>query len=65
MSTEQKLDPVTFDNRGQPNKPLADQGFINGDGVLVYPGRELLHPEEDRGVAGPIARGEPTGAGAT
>jgi hypothetical protein len=47
--------PVTFDNRGQPNKPVNDQNFANGDGVLIYPGEEKLHPEEDRGVAGPIA----------
>jgi hypothetical protein len=46
--------PITFDNRGQPNKPVADQGYINGDGVLIYPGQELLHPEEDRRIAGPI-----------
>jgi hypothetical protein len=46
--------PITFDNRGQPGKPVEDQGWINGDGVLVYPGQELLHPEEDRGIAGPI-----------
>jgi hypothetical protein len=45
--------PVTFDNRGQPNK--TDFGFINGDGVLMYPGQEVLHPDEDRGIAGPIA----------
>jgi hypothetical protein len=44
--------PVTFDNRGQPNK--ADFGFINGDGVLMYPGQEVLHPAEDRGLSGPI-----------
>ena len=24
-----------------------DFGFINGDGVLIYPGEEVLHPEED------------------
>jgi hypothetical protein len=47
--------PVTFDNRGQPNKPLRDQGPINGDGVLFYPGEERVHPEQDRGIAGPIA----------
>jgi hypothetical protein len=46
--------PITFDNRGQPGKPVEDQGFINGDGVLLYPGQERLHPEEDRGTAGPI-----------
>jgi hypothetical protein len=48
-------DPVTFDNRGQPKKPVEDQGFINGDGVLFYPGQERLHPEEDRGIEGPIS----------
>ena len=47
-------DPVTFDNRGQPGKPVEDQGFLNGDGVLLYPGEERVHPEEDRGIAGPI-----------
>ena len=46
--------PITFDNRGQPHKPVEDQGYINGDGVLLYPGEEKLHPEEDRGIAGPI-----------
>jgi hypothetical protein len=45
--------PITFDNRGQPNK--TDHGYINGDGVLLYPGEEKIHPEEDRGVAGPVA----------
>ena len=46
--------PITFDNRGQPGKPVEDQGFINGDGVLLYPGQERVHPEEDRGIAGPV-----------
>jgi hypothetical protein len=45
--------PITFDNRGQPNK--RDFGYINGDGVLLYPGEEKLHPEEDRGLAGPVS----------
>jgi len=48
-------DTVTFDNRGQPNKPIEDQNFANGDGVLMYPGEEKLHPDEDRGIAGPIS----------
>ncbi len=47
--------PVTFDNRGQPRKPMKDQGFANGDGVLIYPGEEKLHPSEDRGIAGPCS----------
>jgi hypothetical protein len=47
--------PVTFDNRGQPNKPAPGQSFANGDGVLIYPGQEKFHPEEDRGIAGPVS----------
>ena len=47
--------PITFDNRGQPNKPIDDQGYINGDGVLMYPGEEKLHPDQDRGIGGPIS----------
>jgi hypothetical protein len=46
---------ITFDNRRQPNKSIDDQGYIHGDGVLMYPGEERLHPAEDRGVPGPIA----------
>ena len=46
-------DPKTFDNIGQPNK--TDQGILMGDGVLMYPGQEKLHPEEDRGIAGPCS----------
>ena len=38
-----------------PSKPLDDQGYIHGDGVLMYPGEERLHPDEDRGIPGPIA----------
>jgi hypothetical protein len=45
--------PITFDNRGQPHK--TDHGYINGDGVLFYPGEEKVHPQEDRGIAGPVA----------
>jgi Glycoside hydrolase 123, catalytic domain len=48
-------DPITFDNRGQPRKPIDDQGYINGDGVLIYPGEDKLHPQEDRGVPGPVS----------
>jgi hypothetical protein len=47
-------DPVTFDNRGQPRKPVEDQGTLNGDGVLLYPGQDVLHPEQDRGIEGPV-----------
>jgi hypothetical protein len=46
---------ITFDNRKQPDKSPDDAGYIHGDGVLIYPGEERLHPDEDRGVPGPIA----------
>lgn len=48
-------EPITFDNRGEPNKPLHSQGFGNGDGVLMYPGEDVLHAEENRGIAGPVS----------
>ena len=48
-------DTITFDNRKQTEKSIDDQGYIHGDGVLMYPGEERLHPAEDRGIAGPIA----------
>ena len=48
-------DPVTFDNRKQERKGPEDKGFINGDGVLIYPGQDKLHPEGDRGINGPVS----------
>ena len=48
-------DSITFDNRRQPNRSPDDSGYIHGDGVLVYPGEERLHPDEDRGLPGPVA----------
>ncbi len=48
-------DTITFDNRKQTERSIDDQGYIHGDGVLMYPGEERLHPAEDRGIAGPIA----------
>jgi hypothetical protein len=47
--------PITFDNRGEPGKPLGSQSFGNGDGVLIYPGEDKLHAGEDRGIAGPVS----------
>lgn len=38
-------DPVTF----------AHDGAYNGDGVLIYPGQDAAYPDQDRGVAGPVA----------
>jgi hypothetical protein len=46
-------DTITFDNRGQPNK--SGTAFAHGDGVLMYPGEEKLHPDQDRGIAGPCS----------
>jgi hypothetical protein len=43
--------PVTFDIR----KANGKGEFANGEGVLLYPGTEKLHPEQDRGVVGPIS----------
>ncbi len=40
---------ITFERRPQYND------WANGDGVLIYPGRESIHPEEDRGIDGPIS----------
>ena len=48
-------DTITFDNRKQENRSPDDAGYIHGDGVLMYPGEDRLHPEQDRGVPGPIA----------
>jgi hypothetical protein len=48
-------DTITFDNRKEANRSPDDAGYIHGDGVLMYPGQEKLHPDEDRGIAGPIA----------
>lgn len=47
--------PITFDNRGQVGKPADYGAFANGDGVLMYPGEEILHPDQDREIAGPCS----------
>ena len=47
--------PITFDNRGQVGKPAGYGAFANGDGVLIYPGQERIHPAEDRGILGPCS----------
>ena len=38
--------PITFDN---------GESWANGDGVLIYPGQEVLHPAQDRGIPGPVS----------
>ena len=43
-------DPVTFDRRRADGRGE----FANGDGVLLFPGTDRLHPDQDRGIAGPI-----------
>jgi len=45
---------ITFDNRKEANRSVDDSGYIHGDGVLLYPGEERLHPDQSRGIAGPI-----------
>jgi len=39
------VDPIVF----------AGSGGINGDGLVVYPGEDTKHPDQDRGVKGPVA----------
>ncbi|HRE51003.1 MAG TPA: DUF4091 domain-containing protein [Flavitalea sp.] len=35
--------------------PLTYEDRINGDGTFLYPGQDMLFPEEDRGLAGPLS----------
>lgn len=41
------LDPLNFTNRH------GDR--VNGDGLLIYPGRDFLFPKSDAGINGPLA----------
>jgi hypothetical protein len=41
------VNPITFRNRSG--------GFANGDGVLVLPGEDVIHREQNRGIEGPVA----------
>lgn len=47
----------TFGGKDKPDVSLGDSGwnYSNGDGVLFYPGTDLLFPEESYGVKGPLA----------
>jgi hypothetical protein len=47
-------DPVTFDSRRSVDGRVEGE-FANGNGVLMYPGEEALHPAEDRGIKGPCS----------
>jgi hypothetical protein len=40
------VNPITFN--------MGDE-YANGDGVLMYPGEEVIHPDQNRGIAGPIS----------
>ena len=40
-------DPVSYKNKGG--------SWANGDGCLIYPGREVIHSAEDRGIDGPCS----------
>jgi hypothetical protein len=43
--------PITYDNR----KADGSGEFAYGDGVLMYPGTDLMFPDQDRGIAGPVS----------
>lgn len=47
----------TFGGGGGENSSLGETGwnYSNGDGVLLYPGSDLLFPNESYGIDGPIA----------
>ena len=47
--------PRNQDVWGNPFTPDKQVPCANGDGVLIYPGEEVLHPEHDRGIPGPIS----------
>ena len=40
-------EPITFRNK--------HGNYANGDGCLVYPGQDVLHPGQDRGIEGPCS----------
>lgn len=46
----------TFGANDEPDDVLGDSGwnYSNGDGVLFYPGTDLVFPEESYGVMGPF-----------
>jgi hypothetical protein len=44
-------EPITFDSR----TPDGGGEWGNGEGVLLYPGTDRLHPDQDRGIEGPIS----------
>ena len=49
VQTDIWSDPITY---------IKDKGtgdYVNGDGLMVYPGQDILYPQQDRGIAGPIA----------
>ena len=51
-------DPVTFGSvsyRDYSYGAIGGDGTSNGNGLLVYPGTDLFHPEDSYGVDGPIA----------
>jgi hypothetical protein len=43
------------DSRGSPVLGRTGWNYMNGDGVLFYPGTDLVYPEESYGVPGPFA----------
>src|SRR5262249_11724576 len=47
----------TFGTRSTQDTVLGETGwnYSNGDGVLFYPGTDVLYPNDSYGVAGPFA----------
>ncbi|MBN1294885.1 MAG: DUF4091 domain-containing protein [Candidatus Latescibacteria bacterium] len=41
------IEPITFRNK--------HGNYANGDGCLVYPGQDVLHPDQDRCIEGPCS----------
>ena len=46
-------DPITVRQPRPAHKPVEDQGYLNGDGVLMYPGEEKAAPRRGPGHRGP------------
>jgi hypothetical protein len=47
----------TFGNLDEVDPILGETGwnYVNGDGVLMYPGSDAHYPEDDYGLMGPFA----------
>ena len=50
LQTDLWNDPLTFDCEDRDWENVG-----NGDGMLFYPGQDVIYPDGDRGIAGPIS----------